>query len=234
VGAFLQAPEFIRAQVFKMVGDVDSDIETQVPTGPYMFVYHWDSPEVPWSEVIAAAQTKGYVRHMESGKKWQGLNYQAIRFTKKQPERRDRLDDAGESEEEEIDGEVNSEDSEEEEEAVDADGKSKTGTDYHGEQELAKAKEDSTSKINGEHTKEASATEGQRAEIVGKKRGDSVMAANEADPSSLNGSMQGLSIGKVRQGNGNAVGGAEDGTPDVFRSVSVADKIKAWEKNSAS
>jgi hypothetical protein len=88
VAAFLEAPEFIRAQIFRMPdADQKPEVKTQSPTGPVLVVYHWDCSEIPWSEVVAAAQTAGYVKYLESGIKWQMLNYHSTRFTTGRPAR---------------------------------------------------------------------------------------------------------------------------------------------------
>ncbi|ORY13607.1 hypothetical protein BCR34DRAFT_561796 [Clohesyomyces aquaticus] len=99
VASFMQAPEFIRAQVYKITGNFDPQIKNAVPGGPYLFVYHWDCMEVPWSEVVAAAQTKGYIKHIESGIKWQGVNYHPYQYTER-PVERERGSEYEESEEE--------------------------------------------------------------------------------------------------------------------------------------
>ncbi|KAF2713473.1 hypothetical protein K504DRAFT_138498 [Pleomassaria siparia CBS 279.74] len=88
VAAFTEAPEFIRAQVFRMPeSDVNPEVKKACPTGPVLVLYHWDCPEIPWSEVVAAAQTKGYYKYLESGIKWQMLNYHSTRFTTGRPAR---------------------------------------------------------------------------------------------------------------------------------------------------
>jgi hypothetical protein len=232
VGAFLQAPEFIRAQVFKMVDDDSPEVRKQVPTGPYMFVYHWDCPEVPWSEVVAAAQTQGYVRNIESGTKWQGLNYHAVAFTEKQPERRDRYAELGYASEDE--GEEIYGDAESEEEDVDVDEKSRQGAGYHEVQEAAKARrEDQDFDLKGQEVKEVPGTEDKHTASLGKKRGDSVIAATATDSTSLNDSIRGLSIEADKRNGGNIASDKEADSSHVFASVSVADKIRAWEKNAA-
>jgi hypothetical protein len=67
--------------------DLNPNVRTQCPTGPVLVVYHWDCSEIPWSEVVAAAQTKGYAKYLESGIKWQMLNYHSTRFTTGRPAR---------------------------------------------------------------------------------------------------------------------------------------------------
>lgn len=255
VGSFMQAPEFIRGQVFKMVGDVPPNIKTVVPTGPYMFIYHWDCTEVPWSEVVAAAQTKGYVRHIESGIKWQGLNYHPVRFSEVQPPRAHRDLGSGydsNEEEEELDGTAQSE-------SADASGlaahdsrdirpTSAMPTDTEVEETKHQLTEDLASKANGDSTAQESYSRvGDRRIEEPRKNGADIAttsrtpAQSDSDFMSLNGAVQALTIEKEPSTNNpgqnhhcSAVAGAEAESSEVFGSVSVAEKIRAWEKNAVS
>ncbi|KAF2684902.1 hypothetical protein K458DRAFT_388600 [Lentithecium fluviatile CBS 122367] len=255
VGSFMQAPEFIRAQVFKMVGDVGPEIKKEVPTGPYMFVYHWDCLEVPWSEVIAAAQTKGYIKHIEGGIKWQGLNYHPYRFTEKPVERGcedAELEENDEDEGEEVDTEADEEDSETE--AVN--GVENGNTKDVIEPEKVAAKEfnaqDEKRAANADKKEEDHAASSNRSEAKGMSRiedegmekpkvgnGVPTVVANGTTSTKLSGALDTLSIRDTkRQMEGpnpsKGVNVGETESPEIFASVSVADKIKAWEKNAAS
>jgi len=256
VGSFMEDPAFIRAQVFKMVGDVGPEVRTIVPTGPYMFVYQWDCPEIPWTEVIAAAQTKGYVKHIESGIKWQGLNYHPIRFTEVQPVREEREEgpESGsvsedEDEDEEVDGVVESDSSAQEGPDV-VEKRSKNLTEpakaemRAHEMKEARGIEASPSSEEGvtRNTKEEEALSGAdhvRVEKSRKEQADTFATGGDHNSAKLSGGMRSLSMegnpkssGKERSG-GNTVAGADADSQKVFASVSVADKIRAWEQNTA-
>lgn len=261
VGSFMLAPEFIRGQVFKMVGDVSPTVKTDVPTGPYMFIYHWDCSEIPWTEVIAAAQTKGYVRHIESGIKWQGLTYNPVRFSEVQPPRPHRDIGSGygsDGEEEDLNGVAGSDTDADDIDADDiaADDRRDSGAtrSRHDSTELEdsehqptghlSSKTNGVSTANGTSDKDSLRTGNGRIEETKTNGTDPTTtsrtsAQSDADFMSLNGAVNALAIKDeplksfAQEHGRTAETGTETNTSPVFASVSVADKIRAWEKNAA-
>lgn len=77
----LEGPTFIRARIYKEVGDPNRAGE--VPSGPYMWVYEWEDDELPWMEMTDVGQAKEWVRLVEGGLVWQGLSYNTKRFSEK-------------------------------------------------------------------------------------------------------------------------------------------------------
>jgi hypothetical protein len=245
VDAFMQDPAFIRAQVFKMVGDVGPEVRTSVPTGPYMFVYHWDCPEIPWTELIVAAQTKGYTKHIESGIKWQGLIYHPIRFTEAQPIREERdgaSDSASESEEEEVDGVVESDSSAQEgPDVVEKRWNENLIEPAQAEPKIIELREEAGTETlrssEGIEEDAPSAVANALMEKPEEEQVDTDPAGVDPNSVDLSGGISSLSmedrskpIDKERSG-GSTVAGAEADSHQVFASVSVADKIRAWERN---
>lgn len=236
VGSFMQAPEFIRCQVFRMVGDVDPDIAQNAPAGPLLILYHWDCVEVPWTEIIAAAQTEGYVKFLESGIKWQGVNYHPMRWSEEQPPRRFSMYGAdstfGGEEEELIDG---GDGWKAETEPVDLDEKRKSRTAIEpetAEMQVKMSSDDAAASIGfASADPKMPVSNG----TTRKERADTVVSDDVSDPK-LNGAMRSLSFRELTKPTENgqdtkpaASADADANEMPVF--LSVRDRIRAWEKS---
>jgi hypothetical protein len=246
VGAFMQAPEFIRCQVFRMVGDLDPEAMKTAPSGPVLIMYHWDCVEVPWTEIIAAAQTEGYIKFLESGIKWQGVNFHPIRFSEEQPPRRFSMygQDSTYGGEEEL--EIGVEDGASEAEQVDVDEKRKSSNAIEPETAGGKVElstNDAASRDYAAGNKDAPTSNGAAREMLSgaddaptkqrKERADTVVTGGDVITSKMNG----LSFAETTKPtnsevNGNNTAAGAEADPPVF--MSVRDRIRAWEKSGTS